>query len=315
MSFTEDELTIQVVGSEAVDGYRYKSDTVTLRDADGNEGNEILSVHTTVQMADGPDPGQEDTVEVCAFTKDDRLAAAQEAQIVDDCCDKITIIHKKPPTEEPRCLSLAITDPYYADLGQNINVAELPAAEYTEADGYKNIALEVEAQVTDPSAITGYEYKSEFGRVKFDDGTGPQTTLVSTSDTVVMTGGPQQDEDETITVTAQKLGDNIEICSADFTIFYDEDRPPEIPPPDFPPGTPPPRETPPPPEEVPDEPPVIIIEPEPEVEEIVITPPVEIVEPELHEAAPVQPKTGPGMLIYLVGAGLGGAILSRRRRK
>jgi len=112
---------------------------------------------------------------------------------------------------------------------------------------------------------------------------------------------------ETISVWARKTEtlEGIQACNDGYVVTVPEEE------------EPPPPEDPPPPVTVTEE------EPPPPVQEIVVTEePAPEPEPEpeptpqpVHAAAPKVADTGPGILIYVFGAGIGGALLRKKRQK
>jgi outer membrane biosynthesis protein TonB len=132
-------------------------------------------------------------------------------------------------------------------------------------------------------------------------------TLYTADKTVIMEGIVPEGATETISVWARKTEtlEGIQACNDGYVVTVPEEE------------EPPPPEDPPPPVTVTEE------EPPPPVQEIVVTEePAPEPEPEpeptpqpVHAAAPKVADTGPGILIYVFGAGIGGALLRKKRQK
>ncbi len=300
-----DILEIQVDGTEAVQEYKYSTSDNALELVDTQED-------LKKGLKGGPAPGESVTVEVTAID--------MSGNELKQCTDQLTISKDKPddggepddgdkPTPKV-CKSLKITKPEDARDG-SVTLNE---------DGYDDETLLIE--VVDEGEVIDYRFSSvnDNDKITFNG----KKTLDTTDTAVKLSANLEEGDEYIVTVWARGededgnlvgLGD----CHDSFTIKR----------PEAPTDTP---DTP--PEDTPTTTTISQGEPEPETEELEI-PETEITQPtsapepttepvqveELHAAAapvaptaPAVPKSGPGALIYLVGAGLGGLVLSRRKK-
>lgn len=298
----QDTLAIKVDGEEAVFEYEYKTSDSKLEFVD------IQGEDTKKGLKGGPDAGESLTITVNAIGAD--------GGIIDQCTDTLKVSKikekervpedKKEPTPKV-CKSLKITKPVDAQDGEVT----------LDADGYTDETLLIE--VEDEGEVVDYKFTSvsDNEKITFNG----EKTLDTTNTAIKLNADLDEGDEYIITVWARGededgnlvgLGD----CHDSFTIKRAKA-------PTDTPTTPPDKTT----------TTISQTEPEPETEEVEI-PEVVVIQPtsapeqpsepaqaeELHAAAPaptapIVPKSGPAALIYLVGAGIGGAIISRRKKK
>ncbi len=276
-----DYLKFTVDFDENIEHYRISSQTITL---DG-DSKSITTAQTEVSLEGGPAAGEEDVIKVVAVDISGALIDACSAEII------IKRIPEDPPPRDdpdPECRSLEIVSP--GDAAEpGVPTVELSEGEYT------NKVLEINVDA-DAGSVEDYKYSSANGYITFNG----QETLYTADKTVIMEGIVPEGETETISIWARKTEtlEGIQACNDGYIIIVPED------------------EEPPPPEKTP--PPVTVTEeePPPPVKETVV-PEAPAPEPQqpVHAAAPKVADTGPGVLIYVFGAGLGGALLRKKYKK
>ncbi|MFC1656177.1 hypothetical protein ACFL3C_04875 [Patescibacteria group bacterium] len=289
----DDILEIQVSGADAVQEYKYSTSDNDLELVD-------MSDDLKKGLKGGPAPGQSIAIDVVAID-----AAGNELK---QCTDRLTVSRDKPkddggPTPKV-CKSLKITKPVDAQDGS----VTLDAA------GYDDETLLIE--VVDEGEVVDYRFTSvnDNDKITFNG----EQTLDTTNTAIKLSADLDAGDEYIVTVWARGEDDagnlvGLGDCHDSFTIKR--------------PSTP--TDT---PDDPPEDPPTTTTisqgDPEPETEELEI-PEVEVTQPtsapepttepvqveELHAAAPMVPKSGPAALIYLVGAGLGGVLVTRRRKK
>jgi hypothetical protein len=325
--FSDDELAFNVTGDEEIDEYTVSSSegTIEFIDDDGDTGTSIDTPQmSNILMNGGPSEGNSDTITVTGEIVD--VTGAVTAT----CEDTLRITRPSPPPErEPvrECRSLRIVNPPEAVNG-------VPTVTIDE-DGYVNEELRIEIDA-DAGAVEQLKYASDNDTITFDGQNpywvGPNVLSVD------MNGGPDPGGSDVVSVWAvDPAGSGIQECNDGFVVQVE--RPPECPEcpecpepepcppcPECPepepcppcpedgvcPPCPEPEPCPPCPEPGEPEP----TEPRPSApEEPEPAPAPEEPEQPLRPGAPEQPKTGPGVLLYVIGAGVGGAILRRRKNR
>jgi hypothetical protein len=279
---------------------------------------------SNILMNGGPSEGNSDTITVTG-----EIVSVTGA-VTATCEDTLRITRPSPPPERepvPECRSLRVVAPPEAVNG-------VPTVTIDE-DGYVNEELRIEIDA-DAGAVEQLKYASDNDTITFDGQNpywvGPNVLSVD------MNGGPDPGGRDVVSVWAVDPADSgIQECNDGFVVQVE--RPPECPDcPDCPepepcpecPDCPEPEPCPPCPEGG-----VCPVCPEPEPCPV-CPEPGEPVEPEptqprpaapeepepapapeepLRPGAPEQPKTGPGVLLYVIGAGVGGAILRRRKNR
>ena len=283
---SSDYLKFTVDNDELITGYKISSQTIVF-----DEDSENISTNKTeVSLKGGPSAGNEDIITVTAleggsqdFTHMDLPKETCSAEL------KITRPPDNPPDneKEPVCRSLEIISP--GDAAEpGTPTIELSSGEYSN----KILEIKVDA---DAGSVQDYKYSSTNGYITFNG----QETLYTTDTTVIMEGVIPAGETDTISVWARKAGslEGIQTCNDGYTVTVPEEE--EPPPPEK--YTPPPTIT--------EEP------PPPPIQEVVVPEPEPTSTPApVHAAAPEMPSNGPGVLIYLIGAGLGGTLLRKRKK-
>lgn len=220
----------------------------------------------------------------------------------DQDTDSSTTTTTTTTTTTQACRSLEITAPSEA-ARPGVPTIVLPSGRYV------NEPLRISVD-TDSGVVTDYRYRSANGYITFKTATGiPSNPLDTTSLTVLMNGVVPEGRSEEITVWARDGQRNgIPDCNDGYVVTVPTGETP-----------PPTEETPPPTEQIPvttttvtTTTPVITTTPITSTTPVAVTTPTTTTAP-LHGAAPESPETGPGVLIYLVGAGLGGALLRRKK--
>ncbi|MFC1655613.1 EB domain-containing protein [Patescibacteria group bacterium] len=189
-----------------------------------------------------------------------------------------------PPT--PQCRSLDIVKPDAAVGDQPTILIPL--------SGYVNEELAILVD-TDPNAVSLYRYKSLEATITFDN----QGHIYDTIKTSVVMNHTDTSKGDIVTVWAlDSEGAGIQECHDSFVVQINTPEPPPVvsapattyvPPVAAPPAAP--------------------VTSAPQVQQVVAPAPV------FHAAAaPNSPENGPGMLLYLAGAGIGGALLRRRKK-
>lgn len=299
--FSGEALKVVVMGPEGVDQYQFASaGTIWFNDPNDDTQTELFTTDTEVTLYGGPAEGDTEMLTVTGYLGSSPLTI---------CADSLEITREELPTTPGLC-SLEITSPSEADASGEPTFT-------IGSDGFDNELLEISVQ----NGSGSYKYESLNGTITFDNNQSGYTT----SDTqVLMNGGPTAGNDDTVIVSSIFATADVPDCSDSFTVEVElpeipiiEEPPPEIPPTEQPPLPPPlvipPTEEPSPPPPSVEEPPPLVIPPAEEPSPPPSAPPAE--KPLLKAAAPEVPSSGPGLLIYLVAAGLGGAYIKRKRRK
>jgi len=287
-----DYLKFHVDNSELVTGYKISSQNNTLV-FDGDSGN-ISTNKTDVSLSGGPSVGSEDIITVTALEGGSQDLTHVDLPKETDCSAELKVVRppENPPDKQKEsvCRSLEIVSP--GDAAEaGVPTIELPSGNYS------NKVLEIKVDA-DSGSVKDYKYKSDKGYIKFNG----QGTLYTTDKTVIMEGTIPDGETDSISVWARDPDSvGIQSCNDGYVITVPKE---ETPPPPVKDKTPPP--------------PVKDKTPPPPVKETVIpkTPTTS-----MHNAAPAPmpapvkaPSTGPGILIYLIGAGLGGTLLRKRKK-
>ncbi|MBN1494769.1 hypothetical protein JW911_03490 [Candidatus Peregrinibacteria bacterium] len=219
-----------------------------------------------------------------------------------------------------QCNSLEIVEPLNAK-------ADGQAIVTLNSGGYLNERLAIIVN-TSPDIVSGYRFRSDKGTVTFNgqgiqDGDSLYYDVPFDITSVRMNGGPAEGESDTITVWAKDMsGRGITTCNDSFAVNVPKMQiaysPSE---PSYPPDI---QQT-----VIPAEPTQITTPAAPAVPSLPVVMPPEaselepavILHPGAEEEAPqvtAPPQIvedGPGVLIYFVGAGLGGLLFSRRKNK
>ncbi|MBA4337170.1 hypothetical protein C0416_05380 [bacterium] len=310
---------LKFAANGAVESYSITSDreTVIFNDNAGQAGAIIRTPEKIVSLQDGPAPGTNDEITI--------QANGPTGGPITGCSASLKIIRQLPDTSTTTTTTTTTTTETTKKCSSLEIIAPLEAAEsgvptiVLPSGRYINVPLKIDVN-TDLGVVTDYRYRSDNGYITFKTSGGVSSNpLDTTSPTVLMNGVVLEGRTETISVWArdgQEVG--IPGCNDGFIVRVPED---ETPPPTE--ETPPPtEETPPPTEQVPvttttvttTTTPVITTTPITSTTPVVVTTPVTTTPAPVHGAAPESPETGPGVLIYLVGAGLGGALLRKRNK-
>jgi len=270
-----------------------------------NDDTDITTTNNNIGLSEGPSAGGEDVIKVVAIGKDKKPIDACSAEI------KIKRSQTPPPPKQPlspsktECRSLEIVSPGNASQS-GVPTIELSSGSYT------NKVLEIKVDA-DAGSVKDYKYSSSNGYIKFND----KNTLYTTDKKVVMKGVIPAGHTDTISIWARdsKTSSGIQTCHDGYVVTAPKKEEPTPPKKYIPSST------------ITEEPPT------PPIEEVVVPKPETTPAPEptvsaipavIHhvstprhaasEPAPKMPSNGPGVLIYLVGAGLGGALLKRRKK-
>ncbi len=195
-----------------------------------------------------------------------------------------------PPA--PQCRSLEIVKPDAAVGDQPTILIPL--------SGYVNEELAIQVD-TDPDAVSLYRYKSLEATITFDN----QGHIYDTIKTSVIMNHTDTSKGDIVTVwDLDNEGAGIQECHDSFVVQINTPEPP-------PASAAPPATTYVPPTPAPPPPPITS---EQQFQQVAVPQPPPT--PAVHAAAiPRSPENGPGMLLYLAGAGIGGVLLRHRKRK
>lgn len=230
-------------------------------------------------------------------------AYAQSTEFSDDVESVIDDVYNEtfelpepeaPPT--PECRSLEIIKPDAA-VGDQPTIL-IPLSGYVNEE----LAIQVDA---DADAVSLYRYKSLEATITFDN----QGHIYDTIKTSVIMNHTDTSKGDIVTVWAlDNEGEGIQTCHDSFVVQINTPEPPPV-------VTAAPVTTtttttyvPPTTSATTTAAPVTS---EPQVQQVVTAAPV------YHAAAavPTSPENGPGILLYLAGAGIGGVLLKRRKRR
>lgn len=227
-----------------------------------------------------------------AYAQSDNFSDDVDSVIEEVYNDKFTLPEPEAPPTVAECRSLEIVKPDAAKGDQPTILVPL--------SGYINEQLAIQVD-TDPDAVSLYRYKSLEATITFDN----QGHIYDTIKTSVVMNHTDTSKGDIVTVWAlDSNGEGIQSCHDSFVVQINTPEPPPV--------TAAPVTTTyvPPVTAAPVSAPVTAA---PQVQYVVAAPTTQTL---YHNAAvPGSPANGPGVLLYFAGAGIGGVLLRRRKRK